>query len=107
MGEEAEARRREAEGGAVGEVVDALEHTQQQLMRQLGQPVRGRSVGGGSRARGHECSEAEPGATRLAVLLLLLLLLLLRPRRGGHLRGLVKPVRFRGPGMCVYVKPRA
>ena len=59
MGEEAEARRREAEGGAVGEVVDALEHTQQQLMRQLCQPVRGRSVAGGSRARGH-VNAAEP-----------------------------------------------
>ena len=44
QGEEAEARRREAEGGAVGEVVDALEDAEVQLRRQLGQPVRGRGV---------------------------------------------------------------
>ena len=42
--EEAEARRREAEGGAVGEVVDALEDAKLQLRGQLGQPVRGRGV---------------------------------------------------------------
>ena len=44
QGEEAEARRREAEGGAVGEVVDALEDAKLQLRGQLGQPVRGRGV---------------------------------------------------------------
>ena len=44
QGEEAEARRREAEDSAVGEVVDALEDAKLQLRGQLGQPVRGRSV---------------------------------------------------------------
>ena len=42
--EEAEARRREAEDSAVGEVVDALEDAKLQLRGQLGQPVRGRGV---------------------------------------------------------------
>ena len=44
QGEEAEARRREAEDSAVGEVVDALEDAKLQLRGQLGQPVRGRGV---------------------------------------------------------------